>query len=498
MALLIIATIILASYLALVFFFENRKRYWTRRGVPSEPMDIIFVTPQPKERKAGFLVMQDQYNAHKKMGHKYFGTFTAHKPVLQVIDPDMVRNVLAKDFAHFMDRGMYYDEKHDPISGQLFNLEGQRWKNLRAKLSPTFTSGKMKMMFQTLVDCGMPMMDRLELQYDRKDAIDIKEILACFTTDVIGSCAFGLECNSFDSETKDSPFRAAGKNFFGMNRLRLIRIILIRYFPDFCKMIGLPMFEKSLTNFYFNVVKDTVKYREENGISRNDFMHLLVELKNNKSMLGGLTVGEIAAQALLFFLAGFETSSTLMHFCFYELTQHPDIQEKLREEILQNLKENNGELTYDGAMGMKYLGQVLEETLRKYPPVPTLLRKCVIDYKLPGSDFTLEAGTKVEIPVYALQRDPEYYPEPDKFDPERFSDENNAKRHPYVHIPFGEGPRICIGLRFGMMQSRVGLALILSKYRVKLHSKTVTPIGVSPTAFLMASKNKVWLELEKL
>ncbi|KAI4454488.1 cytochrome p450 [Holotrichia oblita] len=152
------------------------------------------------------------------------------------------------------------------------------------------------------------------------------------------------------------------------------------------------------------------------------------------------------------------------------------------------MKENDGKLTYDSVM----------ETLRKYPPVPTLLRQCVIDYKLPNSDFTLEAGTKVEIPVYALQHDPEFYPDPDKFDPERFTEENKAKRHPYVYIPFGEGPRICIGLRFGLMQSRVGLALILSRYRVKLHSKTITPIGISPTAFLMSSNNTIWLELEKL
>ncbi|KAI4454492.1 cytochrome p450 [Holotrichia oblita] len=497
MAFLLIVTIIIGCYLGLIYFIENRKRYWAKRGVPFEPMDIPFVT-KTKVKRAGFLAMKDNYTFHKRLGRKYFGSFSFLKPVFQVADPDLVRNVLTKDFNNFMDRGMYYDEKHDPMSGQLFNLEGQKWKNLRAKLTPTFTSGKMKMMFQTLLDCGMPMVDRLEVLYNRKDAIEIKEIVACFTTDVIGSCAFGLECNSFKSETEVAPFRAAGKNFFGMNKLRFIRIMLIQFFPKFCKMIHLPMFEKSLTNFYFDVVKDTVKFREENNISRNDFMQLLIELKNNKDMLGGLNIGEIAAQAFIFFLAGFETSSTLMHFAFYELTQYPEIQDKLREEILQTMKENDGKLTYDSVMGMKYMGQVLDETLRKYPPVPTLLRQCVIDYKLPNSDFTLEAGTKVEIPVYALQHDPEFYPDPDKFDPERFTEENKAKRHPYVYIPFGEGPRICIGLRFGLMQSRVGLALILSRYRVKLHSKTITPIGISPTAFLMSSNNTIWLELEKL
>lgn len=355
-ALLVIATVILATYVAFVFFYENRKKFWLRRGVPFVPITLPFFGKKTKERRADFLNVQEQYIRFKSQGEIHFGTFQALKPIYIPIHQDLVRNVLAKDFANFMDRGMYYDEKHDPISGQLFNLEGQKWKNLRAKLTPTFTSGKMKMMFQTLVDCGGPMVDRLDKQCKQKKAVDIKEILACFTTDVIGSCAFGLECNSFQDENKDSAFRAAGKNFFGFNRWRLVRIILIRFIPEICKLLRVKMFEKSLTDFYFNVVRDTVKYREENNISRNDFMQLLLELKKNN----GLTIGEIAAQSILFFLAGFETSSTLMHFCFYELTQHPEVQEKLRKEIFENIKENGGELTYDGVMGMKYLGQVLD------------------------------------------------------------------------------------------------------------------------------------------
>jgi cytochrome P450 family 6 len=85
------------------------------------------------------------------------------------------------------------------------------------------------------------------------------------------------------------------------------------------------------------------------------------------------------------------------------------------------------------------------ETLRKYPPVPTLNRECSKDYRIPGSHVTIEKGTQVVIPVEALQHDPQYYPEPDKFDPERFSEEAKNRRHHYVYLPFGEGPRLCIG-----------------------------------------------------
>jgi cytochrome P450 family 6 len=85
------------------------------------------------------------------------------------------------------------------------------------------------------------------------------------------------------------------------------------------------------------------------------------------------------------------------------------------------------------------------ETLRKYPPIPMLIRKCSKPYRIPGTDTVLEKGITVVIPVVALHHDPKYYPEPDRFDPERFNEEERQKRHHYVYLPFGEGPRICIG-----------------------------------------------------
>lgn len=85
------------------------------------------------------------------------------------------------------------------------------------------------------------------------------------------------------------------------------------------------------------------------------------------------------------------------------------------------------------------------ETLRMYPPVPTLTRICVQDYKMKNTDVVIEKDTSILISTLGLQRDPEYFPNPDKFDPERFSEENKKNRHPFVHLPFGDGPRNCIG-----------------------------------------------------
>ncbi|KAK9696686.1 Cytochrome P450 [Popillia japonica] len=358
----------------------------------------------------------------------------------------------------------------------------------------------MRMMFQTLLDCGDQMMEKIGELSDRSLPIDSKDILARFTTDVIGSCAFGLDCNSFKKE--DSEFREHGKNLFAPNFLRTLRILMIAFMPGLSKRIGVPIFERSLSNFYMEVVKGVVKYRDDNSIVRNDFMQILLELRDgkneNETSGSGLTMEELAAQAFVFFLAGFETSSTLMNFCLYELSQNEDVQEKARKDILDTLRKHGGEITYDSVMEMKYLQQVIDESLRKYPSIPTLLRKCTKDYQVPNSNIIIEKDTRIMISPYALQYDPEYYPEPNKFDPDRFSDENKAGRHPFVYLPFGEGPRICIGLRFGLMQSRVGLALILKDFKVKLNPKTVLPLGQNPRSFMLLAKNDLFLDMEKL
>ncbi|GJQ77925.1 Cyp6a9 [Trypoxylus dichotomus] len=494
----ILVTIFITLCVGVITFFKYKYKYFAGKGIPYIEPTIPFGTmANPlNPKRANFEIMRDQYNALKKAGHKFGGIFIGIQPSYLLVDPELIKNVLSRDFAHFQDRGTYYDEKNDPLSAHLFSLEGKKWRNLRVKLTPTFTSGKMKMMFQTLLDCGDQMMAKIGELSDRHEAMDSKDVLARFTTDVIGSCAFGLECNSFKSE--ESEFRAHGKKLFIPNWPRRIRILLIAFLPHLSKKIGIPIFERSLTDFYMNVVKTMVKYREENSVVRNDFMQILLELKNAKNEEERLTIEEIAAQAFVFFLAGFETSSTLMNFCLFELTQNEDVQEKVRADILNTLKKHGGKLTYESVMDMKYLGQVIDETLRMYPPAPTHFRKCVRDYPIPDSKITIEKGTRVWIPCVGIHYDPEYYPEPEKFNPDRFSEENKANRHQFVYLPFGEGPRICIGLRFGLMQSRVGLALILKNFKVKLSPRTKLPLGQNPGAFLLQPKNNVFLEMERL
>lgn len=129
----------------------------------------------------------------------------------------------------------------------------------------------------------------------------------------------------------------------------------------------------------------------------------------------------------------------------YELALNQDIQDRLRSEIEEVLENHNGEVTYDAIMEMKYLDMVFNETLRKWPVLDSQIRKCDKDFKIPNSKLVVEAGTLIMIPTVGLHHDERFWENPEKFDPERFTEENVKRRHPFCYIPFSEGPRICIG-----------------------------------------------------
>ncbi|XP_077270870.1 LOW QUALITY PROTEIN: putative cytochrome P450 6a14, partial [Temnothorax americanus] len=205
-----------------------------------------------------------------------------------------------------------------------------------------------------------------------------------------------------------------------------------------------------------------------------------------------LSIAEANAQSFIFFLAGFETSTATATFALYELAHHQD---KVYKEIDETLTKHD--LTYDAMNKMPYLTKVISETLRQYPPLSMLNHICTKDINLPTTNIYLLKGTSIFIPILGLHRDPSIYPNPDKFDPERFNTDEKARRHPYAYLPFGEGPRICIGTKFGHVQTKVGLVSLLSKYKFKPHSQTAVPFIFNEKSFGLAVKGGIHLTIEQ-
>lgn len=184
-----------------------------------------------------------------------------------------------------------------------------------------------------------------------------------------------------------------------------------------------------------------------------------------------LTDDVITAQVIVFFIAGFDSSSSLLSFLTYHLAIDQDIQRKLHKEIDDALGgRDSSKLSYDELLKMKYLDQIVSETLRMYPAGYILTRLCRKDYLIKAKyddeiDFQVDKGILVNIPVCGIHMDPKYFPNPEKFDPDRFDDDNKGKIVPGSYMPFGSGPRNCIG----MLNKKIALPLIL-----KIHCMSIT------------------------
>ncbi|XP_011636073.1 probable cytochrome P450 6a13 [Pogonomyrmex barbatus] len=489
-----IAVIILGLY----YFLTSSYDFWKSRGVPG---------PRPIPGFGNFkdimlikLSIGDYslkvYNDYKD--EPMVGIYSRKTPILVIKDPNLIKDVLIKDFPTFASRGIPTFDKADPLSQHLFSLEPKRWRPLRIRLSPVFTSGKLKEMFSLISKCADHLVQYTEKVASKNEPIECRELTAKYTTDVIGSCAFGIEMNSMSDE--DGEFRKMGRKIFTPSWSNVMRARFRQMMPGLYSILGYILPQSEITKFFIRVIMESIDYRNTHNITRHDFIDILRELKKNPDKLGDikLTDSLIASQAFVFFLAGFETSSTTMSNALYELAVNPKVQVKLRAEIDESYVKHGGNLTYDNVKQLDYLDKVFKETLRKYPPVTILMRESTSNYTFEDTKISIPKGTRIWIPIYAIQRDPNIYPDPDVFDPERFDDEAMESRHSMVYLPFGDGPRNCIGSRFAVYQTKIGLIKILRNYKIETCEKTQKHYVNNPKAFLLAPKDGIHLKIIKI
>lgn len=347
---------------SLVLFVRRKYLFWERQGVPfikpKFPFGNLLVNGK---RVHTSQLTTYYYNALKGKKHPIGGVFFFTTPFAVVLDRELMRNVLIQDFQHFHDRGLYYNEKDDPISCHLFNIEGSYWTNLRKKLSPIFSSGKLKLMCPMVITIAERFQKCLSksITQNQQEA-EMKEWLNRFTIDVIGTCAFGIECNSLTNP--EEKFRKMGVKMFHVANSRIIKFFFISLFKNLAKKVHIKSVPEDVSEFFFKVIRKTIAFREMNHVLRNDFINLSMQLMADGKLegsdedVGKITLNEVVAQSFVFFLAGYETSSTVMMFCLYELSLQEDIQRRARENVITAVSRHGG-LNYDALMDMGYLDQ---------------------------------------------------------------------------------------------------------------------------------------------
>ncbi|CAH1395677.1 unnamed protein product [Nezara viridula] len=297
-------------------------------------------------------------------------------------DPEYVNIVLKSSFDHFSDRIFLVDEKTNPLDEHLFFLRGNKWRYLRNKISPLFSQVKLKWMYEEIDKCVNLFDECLAELSDGKD-LDIKELLARYTTDVVASCGFGIEPQCLKNPS--SEFRKIGREYFDPNKINMRMLFLRLSIPRLLMWFKIKTVSAKINNFFLTTTKNILHHRRSTGVVRKDFVQLLLELKEKGTV---------------------EIDTT-------EIEKDETYKESPNEKI---------------------------ETLRIYPSVPALNRECMKDFTLPDGTV-IEKGLHVLVPILSLHRDPKYFPEPLEYKPDRF--ENPPVNGTYM--PFGDGPRTCIG-----------------------------------------------------
>ncbi|XP_053681222.1 probable cytochrome P450 28d1 [Anopheles nili] len=474
--------------------------YWTKRGVPGPAPRLLFGNfPSFILRNRPFIedfkAIYDKYRPQANL----VGVFNGRQPAIMVMKPELIKDVLIKNFKQFQDNEFAdsINKENDPIFGRNpFMLKGEEWKEKRAEVTPAFTTSRMKALFPFVEDVSQRMKQYIS-QNSNAGPLETRELCAKYTTDVVSSCIFAADAQSFTKEKAE--IREMGRKLLEPNFKVVIMFMLIGLVPALKKFIPIAFVPKPIEEFFTSLMENAVAIREQNKVKRVDYLDHLISLRDKKH----LTSLDMAAHGVTFFIDGFETSSLAMCYALYELARHPVHQKTLRDELMGACNED-GSINYDALLELSFLDQVLYESLRLWPPAAFLSKVCTVPTELEvtnGKTVLVERGIPVMIPVWDAHHDPENFEEPELFNPDRFAPEvggTKQYRDKGCFLPFGEGPRQCLGMRFALMQVKRGIFEVITKYEISLNSKTMQPLQLDPKAFIICPLGGIWLDYKPI
>ncbi|XP_054158298.1 cytochrome P450 3A56-like [Oppia nitens] len=507
-----IITIVLL-YAVYRYFWSTNSNYdkcWERQGIP-----VARVSWLTKFTKQWHHWERDLYQKYGLV----FGIYELGKPILYLSDPDLIRDVLVKDFNVFNNR-RDTTTGVDPIVDNMMDLlRDERWKTVRSIVTPTFSTGKLRKMLPSIINCLRNLDKNMSKKISSENTntnnnnnklnTDLKKLFGAYTMELLIQVAFGVNVDGLD-ET----------NPIILNILEMLdyspSAIVIQSAPKLARLLRLTFFNGRNIRFFRDMTVRIIaerRRRQQQLLATTtttdaedtkpvDFLQIMLDslLEANGDQTNGkyMTNDEFLAQCVLFLLAGYETTTSTISMVIYNIANSPRVQQKCYEEAKQYYNENKV-IDYEVMQNLKYLDAVISESMRLYPVLPFFERQANRDYQLGtggGSNGILvPKDTIVHIPVWSIQRDHHNYPDPDKFLPERFlGDTKHLDHHPYAYLPFGSGPRSCPGMRYAQLV--VKLAILQSVYNYKFHP-TTTPVQVDCVSMVLVPK-EVKVLFEKL
>lgn len=483
-------------------------------GVDEDPGSFPFGSQPNRElmmQKISFNNMFDE-SYPKFKGKKFWGNYgTFGAPQLIINDPELMKDILIKDFDHFPSQRDFYMGSNQYVSDMMINISGDRWKAMRTLASPVFTSGKLKSMVPLIDNVGDALVKYLETFEAANKEFECKELFTLYSVDVVATTGFGMDANTFKDPNgvfKDQVDKMQYRNKHKAGTLAQCSQILAFVWADLARLLKLDVLHPEAITFFTNIIKREITERKNTGKKRNDFIGAMMQGYDQLEKEGGDgkkifkdnedLEGAIIANILVLFFGGFDTSSTTASTTVWYLAQNQDVQEALYEEIREAIEANGGSqhLDYDTVQNMPYLEGVLNENFRMYP-LGHLERTCTKEYTIRGTNVTIKPGTLVQVPTVSMMRDSEFFEDPDTFDPLRWGKDEPARKNPYLLHTFGHGPRSCIGKRFALLQNKMALLRIVANYKLVACERTCKELKTDPISTSLDVIGGVWLKCVK-
>ncbi|PVD38394.1 hypothetical protein C0Q70_01008 [Pomacea canaliculata] len=335
--------------------------------------------------------------------------------------------------------------------------------------------------------CSMELTENLEEAIRKGERIDTKKYFGAYTLDVISSTAFGIQMNS--QKDLNDPFvkdvASVMEEATSSSGLLTILAASVQSLVPLLRLLAIHLFPLTRWNSLLGNINRIIEERKQKRTNaRTDFLQMILNYEetegSKKEQIKSLSRTEVIAQVFVFFADGYDTTSIAIQFLAYNLACCPEVQEKVVQEIKSQIGDDKP--TYESLAKLSYLDSVLQETLRMFPPVNIVNRMASEEVTIKG--VTIPKGAGVVVPIANVMRDPEYFPDPDEFKPDRFIEGADGFVNPFSNLVFGFGPRQCIGMRLALLQIKMVMVHVLRKVRfIKTDDLKETPAR-KPGSFL--------------
>lgn len=438
------------------------------RGVP-----VLGIVPQLRRDRLQFVLdMAAEYGALVKYNALNFS-------LIQVNDPDAIQYVLQDNNKNYH-KGFETIPTLDMTLGHgLLTNEGEPWLKQRRLMSPVFHHRNIDSMGEMMTRHTVNMLEtRWAAHAQSQTPLNVAAQMMQLTLDIVSEALFSTNVSAQAQAVSTAV-------------TTLVEDATIRFDFPFYPQPNIPTphnraFNRGLNQLNY-IIYGMIQERRANPIGHHDLLQLLLDARDPESN-DAMNDKQLRDELITLFIAGHETTANLLAWAFYLLAQHPDIEAQAQAELAQVL--NGRTATAGDLAALPYTRRVLDEVLRLYPPAWMLTRTNLADDELLG--YRIPAHSFLAISPYAMHRNPVYWDNPKTFDPDRFLPERAKQYHRFVYLPFGGGPRLCIGRGFAQVEAHLILATILQRSHLSLASNT----PVEAQAFVtLRPKNGLWMQV---